>query len=66
VDKILEAQSKNVLGGQDSLRELGKAYSEMNLLPKMIDALECAPAPKICTKPEVALDYMISSSSVTR
>jgi colanic acid biosynthesis glycosyl transferase WcaI len=66
VDKILEAQSKNVLGGWDSLRELGKGYSETNLLPKMIEALECAPAPKIHTKPEVAWDYMIGNSSVIR
>jgi colanic acid biosynthesis glycosyl transferase WcaI len=47
---ILEAQKKMELGERNSLRELGKRYSGGNLLPKMIEALECSP--KAGTNPE--------------
>jgi hypothetical protein len=56
VERILEAQRKSLIGKQKILPELAKWYSGANLLPKMIEALECSP--QVSTKPEIAWDYL--------
>jgi colanic acid biosynthesis glycosyl transferase WcaI len=54
--RILEAQKQIDSGERSALRELGKQYSGANLLPKMIEALECSPQPLI--KPGIVWDNM--------
>jgi len=53
---ILDAQKKARSGDLSALRELSRQYSGANLLPRMIEALECTPQSN--TNREIAWDCM--------
>jgi colanic acid biosynthesis glycosyl transferase WcaI len=53
---ILQAQREADSGERSALQEFSKQYSAANLLPKMIEALECSPPPN--TKPGIIWNNM--------
>jgi colanic acid biosynthesis glycosyl transferase WcaI len=63
-DVILEAQRKISTGERRGFQNLGSRYSAANLLPRMVEALECSP--DVATQVETVWDYSNSVSATTK